>query len=233
MAIDLPTLPYATLMARTIPCHEMGGDFYDAVALEDGLHVVLADVSGKGVSASIVAATLQGIIYAQTLAGLPLPQIADLVNRFLCSRNVGKYATMILLRLGRDGHVEYVNCGHIRPLLVSSSNVEPLDEANLMVGLIADAAYTSTHCQVAPGDRILLATDGVTEAENIAEEPFGDSRFKSAARLESVDGILDRVASFLAGNPAQDDCTLLEIEYRGQTHPEPDLQKQPLSEQGN
>jgi serine phosphatase RsbU (regulator of sigma subunit) len=219
MAIDLPTLSYATLMARTIPCHEIGGDFYDAVALDDGLYVVVADVSGKGVSASIVAATLQGIIHAQILAGQPLPQIADLVNRFLCSRSVGKYATMILLRLDHDGHVEYVNCGHIRPLLASLSGVERLDEANLMVGLIADAAYTAAYCQVAPGDRILLATDGVTEAENIAEEPFGDSRFMSAAGLERVDGILDRVTSFLAGNPAQDDCTLLEVEYRGQTKP--------------
>jgi len=219
MAIDLPTLPFASLTARTIPCNEIGGDFYDAVALDDGLFVVVADVSGKGVSASIVAATLQGIIHAQILAGQPLPQIADLVNRFLFSRNVGKYATMILLRVGHEGHVEYVNCGHIRPLLASSSGVESLEEANLMVGLIADAAYTAAHCQIAPGDRILIATDGVTEAENPAEEPFGDARFKSAARLERVDGILGLVTSFLAGNPAQDDCTLLEVEFRGQKKP--------------
>lgn len=219
MAIDLPTLPYATVIARTIPCHEIGGDFYDAIALDDGLYVVLADVSGKGVSASIVAATLQGIIHAQILAGQALPQIADVVNRFLCSRSVGKYATMVLLRLDRDGHVEYVNCGHIHPLLASSAAVEDLDEGNLVVGLFADAAYTAAHCQLVPGDRILLATDGVTEAENMADEPFGDFRFKSAARLEHVEGILDRVTSFLAGTPAQDDCTLLEVEYRGEKKP--------------
>lgn len=219
MAIDLPTLPFAEVVARTIPCHEIGGDFYDAVALEDGLYVVVADVSGKGVSASIVAATLQGIIHAQILAGQPLPQIADLVNRFLCARSVGKYATMILLRLGHDGHVEYVNCGHIRPLLASRSSVECLDEANLMVGLIAAADYEAAHCQLALGDRILIATDGITEAENIAEEAFGDVRFKSAALLERVDGIISQVTSFLAGNPAHDDCTLLEVEYRGQTKP--------------
>jgi serine phosphatase RsbU (regulator of sigma subunit) len=215
MAISFPTLPYATLQARTVPCLEIGGDFYDALALDDGLYVVIADVSGKGVPASIVAATLQGIVHAQMLAGQGLAEIAALVNRFLCSRSIGKYATMVLLRLGRDGRVDYVNCGQVRPLLVSASGVRPLDEANLMVGLIPDAVYTAAQCQLAPGDRILLGTDGVTEAENSAEEPFGDVRFQAVAGVERIDGVLNQVAEFLAGNPAQDDCTLLEIQYEG------------------
>lgn len=215
MAISFPTLSYATLQARTVPCLEIGGDFYDALALDDGLHVVIADVSGKGVPASIVAATLQGIVHAQMLAGQGLAEMAALVNRFLCSRSVGKYATMVLLRLGRDGRVDYVNCGHVRPLLVSSSGVRSLEEANLMVGLIPDAVYTVAQWQLSPGDRILLGTDGVTEAENTAEEPFGDARFQAVAGNERIDGVLDRVAEFLAGNPAQDDCTLLEIQYEG------------------
>ncbi|MGB6742129.1 MAG: SpoIIE family protein phosphatase [Terracidiphilus sp.] len=215
MAIALPTLSYAALKAKTVPCLEIGGDFYDALAVEDGLYVVMADVSGKGVPASIVAATLQGIVHAQMLAGQGLAEIAALVNRFLCSRNVGKYATMVLLRLSPDGRVDYVNCGQVRPLLVSEAGVRRLEEANLMVGLIPNAAYAAAQCRLAPGERILLATDGVTEAENSSEEPFGDSRFEAAARVERIDGILDRVADFLDGEPAQDDCTLLEIQYQG------------------
>ena len=93
------------------PCFEIGGDFYDALALENCVCVVMPDVSGKGVPASIVAATLQGIIHALMLTGQGLAEIAALVNRFLCTRQVGKSATMVLLKVFPDGFVEYINCG--------------------------------------------------------------------------------------------------------------------------
>jgi len=215
MSFTLPTLSYAKLNARTIPCREIGGDFYDAIDLPDGLAVVVADVSGKGVSASIVAATLQGIIHAQLLTGQDLPGIAALVNRFLCSRSVGKYATMVLIKLYPDGRLDYLNCGQTRPLLVSESGVCRLEEANLIVGLFLNAAYTLSRCRMAPGDRVLLPTDGVTEAGNGSEEQFGDRRFEAAARNGQLDEILEQMEDFQAGHPAHDDCTLLEIEYVG------------------
>ena len=118
--MTMPRIDYAELRARSLPCHAIGGDFYDAIALDDSVCVVIADVSGKGVPASIVAATLQGIIHALMLTGQSLPEIADLVNRFLCTRQVGKYATMIVLKVFPNGCVEYMNCGHIPPLLVTS-----------------------------------------------------------------------------------------------------------------
>jgi hypothetical protein len=80
MSIALPALPYAEIQARSIPCLSIGGDFYDAVALENCVSIAIADVSGKGVPAAIVAATLQGIIHAQLLSGQSLPAIAALVN---------------------------------------------------------------------------------------------------------------------------------------------------------
>jgi serine phosphatase RsbU (regulator of sigma subunit) len=118
MSNTLPQVPYAVLQARSLPCLAIGGDFYDAVALDDSVCVTLVDVSGKGVPAAIVAATLQGIIHAQLLAGQSLPQIAAMVNRFLCTRNIGKYATMVMGRLYPDGWFEYMNCGHIQPLAI-------------------------------------------------------------------------------------------------------------------
>ncbi len=119
--------------------------FYDAVVLEDSVCVAIADVSGKGVSAAIVAATLQGIIHSQLLAGQELPAIASLMNQFLCTRNVGKYATMILLKLFRDGRVEYMNCGHVPPLSILGTEIRRLKESNLIVGLIEGATYASAH----------------------------------------------------------------------------------------
>src|SRR5208282_3629680 len=103
MSMVLPVLSYATLDAKSVPCLAIGGDFYDAVVLEDCICVSLVDVSGKGVAAAIVAATLQGIIHSQLAARQGLPEIAATVNQFLCERNVGKYATMVIVKLFPDG----------------------------------------------------------------------------------------------------------------------------------
>jgi phosphoserine phosphatase RsbU/P len=215
MPATLPGTQYAALQARAVPCREIGGDFYDAIVLPDSLGLVIADVSGKGVPASIVAATLQGIIHAQMLTCQPLDQIAALINRFLCDRSVGKYATMVLLKLHPTGRLEYINCGHIPPLRVSPTGAEPLPESNLIVGLLPQATYTLAETHLAPGERILLATDGIPEAINAAEEEFGQERLVAAAYLERIDAILDRVAEFQGDYPAQDDCTLVDLRYLG------------------
>lgn len=220
MSITLPVIPYATLQARSDPCYEIGGDFYDAVALDDCVCVAIADVSGKGVPAAIVAATMQGIIHAQLLSGQSLPQIASLLNQFLFARNVGKYATMVLLKLFADGRVEYMNCGHIQPLLIHASGVRTLEESNLIVGLLPTASYTSATCTLQPGERILLATDGLVEAEDSAGEAFGEERLSEVAFQMDMNGILDKVAKFQANNEPQDDCTLVEVRYSGRRGPE-------------
>ena len=217
MSITLPTLSYAVLQAKSIPCLAIGGDFYDAVALDDCVCVAIADVSGKGVPASIVAATLQGIIHALMLTGQSLPEIAALVNRFLCTRRVGKYATMVLLKLYPDGQAEFINCGHVPPLVVTGCGARRLKENNLIVGLIPEASYAASHCRLARGERILLTTDGITEAENSAGEEFGGAGLDAVVHLTSLDAILDHVAKFQAPNEAQDDWTLVDIRYEGDT----------------
>jgi phosphoserine phosphatase RsbU/P len=215
MSIALPKVPFAVLQAKSVPCLAIGGDFYDAVALEDSVCVVIADVSGKGVPAAIVAATLQGIIHAQLLVEQELPAIASVVNQFLCSRNVGKYATMILLKLFSDGRIEYVNCGHIQPVSIWNREIRRLEEGNLIVGLIDSATYTSAHYVLRPGERLLLPTDGITEAEDSSGKQFGDTGLDTIAYNEDVSLILDHVAKFQAPNRGQDDCTLVEIRYVG------------------
>jgi phosphoserine phosphatase RsbU/P len=216
MAVSLPTVPYATLAARSVPCYEIGGDFYDVVALDDSVCALVVDVSGKGITAAIVAATMQGILHAQLLARQPLPQIASLVNEFLCTRNVGKYATMVVVRLFADGRIEYLNCGHVYPIAISGSEVRQLTEGGLIVGLIPDATYTSAHDVLRPGERLLLTTDGVTETENAKGDLFGISQFGNAALDHGIDSILDAVVEFRSPADALDDCTLLDIRYTGQ-----------------
>jgi serine phosphatase RsbU (regulator of sigma subunit) len=215
MSIKLPTVPWAVLNAKMIPCLAIGGDFFDAIALDDHVCVTVADVSGKGVSAAIVAATLQGIIHAQLMARQSLASIAHLINQFLCSRNVGKYATMIMLKVFADGRVEYMNCGHVQPVAVLGDRVRRLEEGDLVVGLIASATYAAATCTLSPGERILLATDGITEAEDPAGAPLGDEGLNSIAGLDTLDDMLAHVARYQAPNDAQDDCTLVEVRYTG------------------
>ncbi len=215
MSMKMPRIDYAELRARSLPCHAIGGDFYDAIALDDSLCVVIADVSGKGVPASIVAATLQGIIHALMLTGQSLPEIADLVNRFLCTRQVGKYATMIVLKMFPNGCVEYMNCGHIPPLLVTSTGTQYLEEANLIVGIIAEATYESSQFTLQPGDRILLTTDGITEIEDKAGQQIGIDGLAGLAHLPSLEAVIEHCARIQASSEAQDDWTLLDIRYTG------------------
>jgi serine phosphatase RsbU (regulator of sigma subunit) len=222
MSTELPELPFARIHARTLPCLAIGGDFYDVVELDGCVCIAIADVSGKGVSAAIVAATLQGIIHALLLSGQSLPEIADLVNRFLCGRDVGKYATMVLLKLFADGRLEYINCGHVHPLAIFGEgehlNVRKLDRSNLVVGLIPFATYAAAEEILRPGERIFLATDGVTEAEDGEGRMFGDRVIDCVGRARDLEAILAEIVAFQASggraSEFSDDCTMLQVEYR-------------------
>src|SRR3954451_13465448 len=215
MQVKIPEVPFARLRGRNLSCKEIGGDFFDAVNTKEGLAVVLADVSGKGVSAALLASTLQGMIYSHLTAGMPLLHVVSAVNRFFTDKLVGeKYATVLLVRLRRDGELEYVNCGHVPPLLVCGDEVIRPTHGNVPVGLLADATFESSTCQMKSGDRFILVTDGVTEAENAMGDFFEDFRLEAAAaKSPTLEGIFSAVTEFCAGNPLSDDCTVVELCY--------------------
>jgi phosphoserine phosphatase RsbU/P len=215
MSIRLPNVSYACLQGKTLPCRAIGGDFFDAIALTDALCAVVADVSGKGAPAAIVAAMLQGIIHAEMLADQPLTAIAGMVNEFLCSRATGKFATMVLIKVRANGTAEYVNCGHVPPVLVNSKSVLQLEGSNLVVGLFAAAQYTSVTCELMPGDRMLIFTDGITEAENSQGEQFGDSVLDCRSHLYTLESVFEHVSRFQGDLERSDDWTLFELLYRG------------------
>ena len=138
MKVKIPEVPFARMDGRNLQCKEIGGDFYDAVNTKEGLAVVLADVSGKGVSAALLASTLQGMIYSHLIAGMSLLEVVTAVNRFFTEKMGGeKYATLLLVRLRRDGDLEYVNCGHVQPLLVCAGEVMRPPHGNVPVGLLS------------------------------------------------------------------------------------------------
>jgi serine phosphatase RsbU (regulator of sigma subunit) len=218
MLVKIPEVPFAKVEARSLPCTEVGGDFFDVIRTEGSLTVVVADVSGKGISAAILASIIQGMIYSQLLLDTPLADVVTSVNRFLCDRVLGeKYATMMMARIHPDGGLEYVNCGHVPPLLISHGTVGTPGNSNLPVGLLGDAAYESEYITLKKDDRWVIVSDGVTEAADKNDDFFGFDRLQaSLGDNPAFEEIFAAVTRFCAGTPLNDDCTALELHYTGQ-----------------
>ncbi len=218
MQVRIPDLPFVNIRAKNLSCTQIGGDFFDIVHNEGALAAIICDVSGKGISAAIMASVIQGMIRADIAANLSLAAIAADVNRFLSQRDVGgKYATACLLRIDPTGHLEYVTCGHIPPVLVRGDEVVRLRESqNVPVGLLGEMQFHSAHSELLPGDRIILVTDGVTEAANAADDFFGEDRLERAAcDHDAFENIFGSLHTFCGETPFNDDCTVVEIAFAG------------------
>ena len=216
MRVNIPHVPFAKVEARNISSKEVGGDFYDVICTDKSLTVIVTDVSGKGISAALLASILQGLLYAQLAQEIPLHDVVAVANRFLCEKVAGeKYATMLLARLHPDGSLDYINCGHVPPVLVAGQHCQQLQGGNLPVGLLPEASYESGRIQLTPGSRLIAVTDGVTEAENPEDDMFGSDRLQALfPESQSLDDIFRAVTEFCAGKPFNDDCTVLQLSYK-------------------
>jgi len=215
MAVTIPDVPYAKVNAVSYACKDIGGDFFDLVYTSDALSLIVADVSGKGVAAAVVASILQGMLYSQLARDSSLPEMIAAVNRFLCEKVGGqKYATLVVARLRQNGEMELINCGHVPPLIISGGKVKKVEAGNLPVGLIANAEFTATSFRLAEGDCLTIVTDGVTEAEDAAGEFFGNDRLENCCG-QGFAAIEQAVTDFRGATPLSDDCTITELTYRG------------------
>jgi sigma-B regulation protein RsbU (phosphoserine phosphatase) len=215
MTVTVPDVPFAKVNAVSYACKDIGGDFFDLVYTEKGLSVIVADVSGRGVSAAVVASILQGMLASQLALDLPLPEIMVSVNRFLCDKVGGqKYSTLLIARLMSNGEMELINCGGVPPLLVSGGTVTRIEEGNLPIGLVPAAQFETSRHRLGPNDRLLFVTDGVTEAEDASGEYFGSERLEDCCHLGLV-GIEQAVTAYRGDTALPDDFTITELIYRG------------------
>lgn len=222
---ELPEVAGAGLAALNLPSRFVAGDYYDAAVLDEHrLGVAVADVSGKGIPASLLMSNLQAAIQAlhgSLAAGtLSLAQATERLNRIIY-RNTG-LTTFITLFWGifdgRDGSFRYVNAGHDPPLLLLEGGVERLEEGGPLLGVIPEAAYDEGRARLGPGDALVLFTDGVTEAWSAADpdDEYGEGRLAAAAhahREEPAEAILAAVRADVRRHtgegPLEDDLTLL------------------------
>jgi phosphoserine phosphatase RsbU/P len=222
----LPSVTGAALASLNLPSRYVAGDYYDAVALDaDRVLLAVADVSGKGLPASLLAANLQACLHV--LAGslgtgtVSLAASTARVNRVI-HRNTG-FTTFITFCWGvydrRSGDFRYVNAGHNPPLLLrAEGGHETLDAGGLLLGVLADAPYEEGTVTLGPGDLLTLYTDGVTEAWSATDpdDEFGEERLLSVLqthRPEGAEAVLREVRSALGahtgGGPLDDDLTIL------------------------
>ena len=221
----LPTTDAFAVAGAWQPAAGFGGDTYDAFTFgPTSLGLSIADVAGKGVPAALSMSSLQAAVRAFALEASPPHAICASVNRLLCGQMIaGRFATFCYVRLDRvSGTACYANAGH-NPLLLARTDgsVARLSSSGTVLGVFPDAEYSTNELAIASGDRLLLYTDGITEARDHRDEEFGEDRLGAALvegrRLDAhalFRHVLDRVISFAGPRGFQDDATLLVVAVR-------------------
>lgn len=213
------SVPGWDLGYRYRPAGPVSGDYVDLVPAAGGAYLAFGDVSGKGISASILMAHLQAILRGLAAGGSSLAELLVAANRIFCESTLaGHYATAVVGRLDPAGGLELGNAGHWSPLLRSRGRVRALPATGLPLGLFCDARYGVERLELAPGDALVLYTDGLSESRNGDGEEYGSERL--AAVLERTDGACsaDLVETFLAdwaaftgGGAPGDDLTVMAV----------------------
>ena len=221
----LPDLPNVAVAGSMFACHSVGGDCYDVISLDGGrLGFFVGDVAGKGICAALLATLLQGVFFTTATMDLPLPDIFSRVNKYLSERTAdGRYATVFYGVLDTTGRFEYVNAGHVPPLMLRRSGaVEEFGSLNFPVGMFDGAKYQSASAKLDPGDFLVICSDGVSEAVNKEGELFEEARlrgiiggFEGETVQELATAIREGVKAFTAGAPQSDDITILVVQYKG------------------
>jgi len=220
----LPILDGYEFAGTNKPCRTVSGDYYDVIVRPDGrIYFVIADVSGKGITAALVMASLATAFTIFTRTDPTPAELVRELNLTLAPKTAPtKFATLFAGLLDpTTGRVDFTNAGHVPPLVVGRDGVQQLATTDMVIGLFASAQYRNQSVMLEPGDSLVLFTDGVTEAENEQEEQLGldpVANMLTASHGLPASSILDRidqqVQRFTKDAPAGDDVTMLALTRR-------------------
>lgn len=208
-----------------LPARNVGGDFYDVLEMPDGrVAVIVADVSGKGVPAAFFAMITRTLVKATGASVSSPAEILKRVNDILSDENEHQmFVTCFLAIVRPDGHVEYVNSGHNPPFILrAGGDLEILKGVNdLALAVLSDYDFTTRTTRLAPGDLMLLYTDGVTEACNTELIEYGEDRLAAdMLRLRDTPtfmvprALANAVETFENGADQADDVTLVAVGFQ-------------------
>ena len=226
-----PQIPGLAIAYTTRPANTVAGDYYDVfprpgrTTEENRVVLAVADVAGKSIPAAMLMATFQASLKTLSTAQVPLPELASNMNRYAYGNSQGglRFTTAFLAEydtLRRT--LDYINAGHNNPILRrASGQIERLDVGGLPLGIMPEIKYQSGSVTLAPGDWLIIFTDGLVEAENARQEEYGETRllaalerYKSVEPRELLKQLMADVDLFVGNTPQHDDvtCMLLKSE---------------------
>ncbi len=222
---DTPRLESAQVTGRCIPSRAACGDFYDFLELPGGkTGIVIGDVSGRGMAASLLMASVQGLLRTQAPTATNLGQLVRKVNQHLHTSLGGARFCMLFFGVYDDArrHLQFFNAGYPPPLVLTAGGVKFLEATGLPLGLFGEISHWPRGEVLAPGAVLVLYSDGVTGARNLRGENFGVERLAEAvarARDEDAERLMARVLAevrdFEGGVPLEDDQTLIVLRMNG------------------
>jgi sigma-B regulation protein RsbU (phosphoserine phosphatase) len=221
-----PAIPGLDCAGHCRPAQGVGGDYYDFVALPEGrLGIAVGDVSGKGISAALLMASLRASLRGQTLGGpADLAALMSNVNSLLYEASAAnRYATFFYAQYDpRDRTLAFVNAGHNPPVVLRGEEVLRLEADGPVVGLLLQAQYGQSSMVLSPGDILMAYTDGISEAMTVDDEEWGEERMIAAAQAcrtlpagRMIDRMIAAADAFAADAPQYDDMTLVIVKVGG------------------
>ncbi len=206
-------------------CYEIGGDYYDFILRHDGkMLIALGDVSGKGTAAALLMSSLHAAIHGQVAAQTSLHQTVKSVNQYLAENTpTNRFVTLFIAELDSNtGVLSYINAGHNPPLIGHlDGTVQQLDAGGFPLGILPSAEFEVGQTKLEPGESLVIYSDGVSEANNLAGDEFGMERLTQVVSKNlkaSASGLRDKVESalstFTQTAPANDDITLVIVKRK-------------------
>ena len=221
-----PRVPGIEVAFQTRPANTVAGDYYDMFVRskgapnEDHVLIAVADVAGKSIPAAMLMATFQASLRTLSITQSSLPELVSSINRYACTNSQGglRFTTAFLAELDPATRtLSYINAGHNQPMLCRKSGaLERLDAGGLPIGIMASASYQSGSVVLAPGDWLVIFTDGVVEAMNTHGDEYGEPRLLAAIATSSggspgqmMQRIMTDLDLFVGNTPQHDDVTCL------------------------
>lgn len=220
---DFPKNEFFELVASMTPAREIGGDFYDFFPIDENhIGLVMADVCGKGITAALYMMSAKTVIKNMLQAGYPLKKAINKANESLCNSSAPLMfvtAFVGVLHL-ESGKIEYVNAGHCPPLLLTDNKYQYVNvNKDVVLGVKSGFEYNVGQIVLHENDRLLLYTDGVTEAQTTENEFFGEERLlkvlnqKQLSLGETLEYIHENIKKFIEGASQFDDITMMIVEF--------------------
>jgi serine phosphatase RsbU (regulator of sigma subunit) len=208
----------------SVQARSIGGDFFDMQDMPDGqFGFLVGDVAGKGPAAALLTSKILGIFSAFVSVGDEPAQTVDHINKVLTKRQIdARYATLFYGQLSADGKMRFCNGGHNPALIFGTDGLRRIENGGMPVGLFEMAPYSGDQVELKRGDTLVLYSDGVTEAHNVAGEEFGEERmvevmkqYHQDSAAVVLDKLIEAVKTFAHGAEQYDDVTALVVKYTG------------------